>query len=159
MTENQPFDIKPDSEIISMQRSTISVPQDDNEGDYVSRMLSRKASQSPVSRSGKRRAISCTTTTTTTTKWDGITSAENSDSENRPVVTDESDLAMVDRLGSPTRPKTPKTYQSGNGIGSLSIGKRSSPIRRSTEGKTNVRKTSGRVGSVGSQPVRAHKAS
>jgi cell division cycle 14 len=159
MTENQPFDIKPDSEIISMQRSTMSMAQDGNDSDYVSRMLSRKASQSPVSRSGKRRAISCTTTTTTTTKWDGLTSAENSDNENRPIVDTELDLAMSERLASPTRPKTPKSYQSGNGMGSLSVGKRSSPARRSTEGKTSVRKTSGRVGSVGAQPVRAHKAS
>ena len=79
VTENTPFNIKPDSEVVSMQRSTKSYKEDDNEADYALRMLSRKASQSPVSRSGKRRAISCTTTTTTTTKWDGLTSAENSD--------------------------------------------------------------------------------
>ncbi len=157
MTENQPFDIKPDSEVVSMQRSTISVPAD--EAEYLPRVLSRKASQSPVSRSGKRRAISCTTTTTTTTKWDGLTSAENSDNENRPAIMEELDLPLNDRMASPSRPKTPKTYQSGNGMGSLSIGKRSSAIRRSTEGRTHVRKTSGRVGSVGSQAVRAHKAS
>ena len=157
MTENQPFDIKPDSEVVSMQRSTVSLPQDDGEEDYALRMLSRKASQSPVSRSGKRRAISCTTTTTTTTKWDGLTSAENSDLENRPAVVEELDLPMADPLTSPTRPKTPSTYKSGHG--GLSIGKRSSPIRRSTDGKTGVRKTSGRVGSVGTQPVSAHKSS
>ena len=159
MSENQPFNIKPDSEVVTMQRSTASVKQDDSEEDYALRMLTRKASQSPVSRSGKRRAISCTTTTTTTTKWDGLTSAENSDVENRPTIAEELDLPMADHLASPTRPKTPNGNKSGNGIGSLSIGKRSSPIRRSTEGKTNVRKTSGRVGSVGSQDVRPHKAS
>ncbi|KAK3052309.1 cell division control protein 14 [Extremus antarcticus] len=152
MTENQPFDIKPDTEIISMQRSTIK----DEEADATLRTLGRKASQSPVSRSGKRRAISCTTTTTTTTKWDGLTSAENSDNENRPAIVEE---LMADSLVSPSRPKTPSVQKSGNGMSSLSIGKRSSPIRRSTEGKTSVRKTSGRVGSVGSQAVRAHKAS
>ena len=157
MTENQPFDIKPDSEVVSMQRSTKHVNPDESEDDYALRMLSRKASQSPVSRSGKRRAISCTTTTTTTTKWNGPTSAENSDLENRPGVVQELDLPMADQ--SPSRPKTPSNRKSGNGVGSLSIGKRSSPIRRSTEGKTNVRKTSGRVGSVGAQVVRAQKPS
>lgn len=158
VTENTPFDIKPDSEVVSMQRSTKSYKEDDGEADYAIRMLSRKASHSPVSRSGKRRAISCTTTTTTTTKWDGLTSAENSDAENRPVSAEGVDFDMLDRQASPTRPKTPST-KSGNGMGSLSVGKRSSPVRRSTEGKTSVRKTSGRVGSVGSQPRAAHKAS
>ena len=159
MTENQPFDLKPDSEIVSMQRSTISANPEDSEDDRALRMLSRKASQSPQSRSGKRRAISCTTTTTTTTKWDGLTSAENSDLDSRQAVVEELDLPMADRLASPTRPKTPSNRKSGNGIGGLSIGKRSSPTRRSTEGKTNVRKTSGRIGSVGAQAVRPYQAS
>lgn len=156
MTENQPFDIKPDTEVVSMQRSTVK----DGEEDYALRMLSRKASQSPVSRSGKRRAISCTTTTTTTTKWDGLTSAENSDAENRPAIVEDLDLpTAADRYNnSPTRPRTPSS-KSGNGMGSLSVGKRSSPVRRSTEGKTSVRKTSGRVGSVGTQVVRPQKSS
>ena len=159
MTENQPFDIKPDTEIVSMQRSTVNVDPAETEGDYALRMLSRKASQSPVSRSGKRRAISCTTTTTTTTKWDGLTSAENSDAENRPSIAEELDMPAIDQFGSPTRPKTPGNQKSGSGHSSLSVGKRSSPIRRSTEGKTSVRKTSGRVGSMGAQAVRPHKAS
>lgn len=155
MTENQPFDIKPETEIITMQRSvTGTVDSAESEEEYALRMLSRKASQSPVSRSGKRRAVSCTTTTTTTTKWDVPT--DGSDSENRLI--EELDRPMTDRTASPSRPKTPGT-KSGSGIGSLSIGKRSSPSRRSTEGKTSVRKTSGRVGSVSSQGMRAHKAS
>lgn len=158
MTENQPFDIKPDTEIVSMQRSTISANPEESEEANALRVLSRKASQSPVSRSGKRRAISCTTTTTTTTQWDGLTSAENSDAENRPAGADVLDL-MGDRSASPTRPKTPSNRKSGSGVGGLSVGKRSSPIRRSTEGKTNVRKTSGRVGSVGTQAARSHKVS
>lgn len=154
MTENQPFDIKPDSEIVSMQRSKISDPNESEE-EYALRMLSRKASQSPVSRSGKRRAVSCTTTTTTTTKWDVPT--DGSDAENRPATVEE--LPCNDRLASPTRPKTPGA-RSGSGVGTLSVGKRSSPIRRSTEGKTSVRKTSGRVGSVGgAQGLRAQKSS
>ncbi|KAK5116985.1 hypothetical protein LTR62_006706 [Meristemomyces frigidus] len=158
MTENQPFDIKPDSEVITMQRSTATVAATESETDRALRMMSRKASQSPVSRSGKRRAVSCTTTTTTTTKWDVPT--DGSDVENmRPEPIDELDTAMTDRLTSPSRPKTPATVKSGNGVGALSVGKRSSPSRRSTEGKTHVRKTSGRVGSVGTQAVKAHKVS
>lgn len=155
MTENQqPFGIKPDTEIVSMQRSTLSVDPNDTTEDYALRMLGRKASQSPASRSGKRRAISCTTTTTTTTQWDGLTSAENSDAENRPASVE----GLLD-AASPSRTKTPSQRKSGNGIGSLSISKRSSPSRRSTDGKTSVRKTSGRVGSVGASVVRPHKAS
>ena len=47
------------------------------------------------------------------------------------------------------RPKTPGSTKS-SGKGDISIGKtRASPARRSTDGKTGVRKTSGRVGSIG----------
>ncbi|KAK4556898.1 cell division control protein 14 [Recurvomyces mirabilis] len=158
MTENQPFNIKPDSEVVTMQRSNMTADASESENDRALRMMWRKASQSPVSRSGKRRAVSCTTTTTTTTKWDVPT--DGSDAENmQPTLIEELDTAMTDRLTSPSRPKTPATVKSGNGMGTLSVGKRSSPSRRSTEGKTNVRKTSGRVGSVGTQIVKAHKAS
>lgn len=147
MTENQPFNVLDDS-------TNGTIDPAESEEERALRALSRKTSQSPVSRSGKRRAVSCTTTTTTTTKWDVPT---DSDVENRPEIVDEEDLPMSERLASPSRPKTPST-KSGNGIGSLSVGKRSSPIRRSTEGKTSVRKTSGRVGSVGTQVSRAQKS-
>ena len=158
MTENRPVDIRPETEVVRSEK--MPKDADENDEDYAVRMLTsggHKASQSPISRSGKRRAVSCTTTTTTTTKWDVPT--DNSDSENNlPARIEELDMPMDDRMNSPTRPKTP-SVKSGNGMGALSVGKRSSPSRRSTEGKTNVRKTSGRVGSVGTQSVRAHKAS
>jgi cell division cycle 14 len=154
MTENQPFDVKPDSGSVSVQRTRVARPNE-SEDEYALRMLARKASQSPVSRSGKRRAVSCTTTTTTTTKWDVPT--DNSDSENRPETVDEMEVAPVG--ATPSHARTPGA-RSGSGVGSLSIGKRSSPIRRSTEGKTSVRKTSGRIGSVGGpQALRAQKSS
>ncbi|SMQ46166.1 unnamed protein product [Zymoseptoria tritici ST99CH_3D1] len=154
MTENQPFDVKPDSGSVSVQRTRVARPNE-SEDEYALRMLARKASQSPVSRSGKRRAVSCTTTTTTTTKWDVPT--DTSDSENRPETVDEMETAPV--AATPSRARTPGV-RSGSGVGSLSVGKRSSPIRRSTEGKTSVRKTSGRVGSVGGpQALRAQKSS
>ena len=158
LRENQPLDIKPDSEIVSMQRSKVNLGEDDNDADTALRMLGHKSSQSPMSRSGKRRAISCTTTTTTTTKWDGLTSDETSDAENRLRSAEAvPDMPMLENQPSPSRHKTP--CRSGSGVANLSIGKRSSPLRRSTEGKTSVRKTSGRVGSVGTQPARPHRAS
>lgn len=152
MTENQPFARRSDAEIVnSSTRSRAPKDANETEEEYALRMLSRKASQSPVSRSAaKRRAVSCTTTTTTTTKWEAP--SDTSDGENRPGSGDE--LAGITSPSKP--PKTPSA-KSGSGVGTLSVGKRSSPSRRSTEGKTSVRKTSGRVGSVGT--VRAHKAS
>lgn len=160
MVENQPFDIKPESEVITMQRSKMNLDDSASEEEQAMRALAtRKTShspmsrQSPVSRSGKRRAISCTTTTTTTTKWDGLT--DTSDGENKAIV-DDADLPMLDRMSSPTRPKTPKA-RSGSGVGTLSVGKRSSPSRRSQDG---VRKTSGRTGSMGTQALgRSQKTS
>lgn len=152
--ENEPFEIRPDTEIVSVQRTTID--ESASEEEYAVRMLTstRKpsaspGSRSPVSRSGKRRAVSCTTTTTTMTKWD----MEGSDVENRLAVGGhDSKLAQIsENAAAARRPKTPSTKTStGNGASTLSVGKRSSPLRRSTEGKTSVRKTSGRVGSHGS---------
>lgn len=155
ISENKPFDIKAEAEAVSPQRDSLSAP-DDSEEEQLLRLLSRKTSQSPISRSGKRRAVSCTTTTTTTTKWEVPT--DGSDAENQPQGIDEFDARMDECLTSPTRPKTPTT-KSGSGIGSLSVGKRSSPLRRSTDGKTSVRKTSGRIGSASSQTLRALKSS
>jgi cell division cycle 14 len=121
-SENEPF-VRPDSEVTTMHR--VSQNESESEEEYQLRMLSRRLSRSP---DAKRRAISCTTTMTTTTTY--IPGAE-SDVENQ----------------SPLRPKTPGSSKSGNG--SLSMGKtRASPKRSSTEGKTSVRKTSGRVGSL-----------
>ncbi|GAB7353735.1 hypothetical protein MBLNU459_g4132t1 [Dothideomycetes sp. NU459] len=152
-TENEPFDVRPDTEIVSMQR-TIMGESESEEEIAAMRMLtsSRKPSQSPVSRSGKRRAVSCTTTTTTMTKWD----MEGSDIENRGSSGDlAAKLAEIsETAGSTRRPKTPSS-KSGSGVGGISVGKRSSPLRRSTEGKTSVRKTSGRVGSVGTNATRS----
>jgi cell division cycle 14 len=156
MMENQPFDAAPTSEVVQVQRSTVSVSQDDSEEEQLLRLLGRKSSLSPASRSGKRRAVSCTTTTTTTTKWDVPT--DGSDVENQLQGLDELDLPMDEYAASPTRPKTPSS-KPGNGIGSINVGKRSSPLRRSTDGKTSVRKTSGRIGSASGQTLRMQKSS
>lgn len=63
--ENEPFDILPDTEIVSMERH---IHHDDNgdvsEDELQVHMLMRRASRSPASSvREKRRAISCTTTT------------------------------------------------------------------------------------------------
>jgi cell division cycle 14 len=132
--ENEPF-VKPDTDIVSIQRSTQG--ESESEEEFLLRMLARRTtSRSPNSKE-KRRAVSCTTmtSTTTTTAW-GVPGGD-SDVENKGITG--------------TRPKTPARDKSvGNGRGDISVGKaRSSPARRSTEGKNGVRKTSGRVGSVG----------
>ncbi|KAF2214975.1 hypothetical protein CERZMDRAFT_66210 [Cercospora zeae-maydis SCOH1-5] len=147
MTENQPLNLKAESDSVSTSRTRGA---NETEEEYALRMLSRKASHSPANRSSaKRRAVSCTTTTTTTTKWEAP--SDTSDGENRPGSGDE--LAGITSPSKP--PRTPA--RSGSGVGTLSVSKRSSPVRRSTESKSAVRKTSGRVGSVGT--VRGHKAS
>ncbi|OCL01145.1 phosphatases II [Cenococcum geophilum 1.58] len=132
--ENEPF-VKPDTEIVSIQRSTQG--ESESEEEFLLRMLARRtASRSPNSKE-KRRAVSCTTmtSTTTTTAW-GVPGGD-SDVENKGITG--------------ARPKTPARDKSvGSGRGDISVGKaRSSPARRSTESKNGVRKTSGRVGSVG----------
>ncbi|KAF4552630.1 Tyrosine-protein phosphatase cdcA-like protein [Elsinoe fawcettii] len=138
--------IRRSNESTSLQRSVLV--EDESEDDVAMQLLSSTArhnSRSPVSRSGKRRAVSCTTTTMTTTKWD----VEGSDIENQDVLMEqEIDISA----GKEKRNKTP-SGKAGSGIGAL-MGKRNSPARRSTEGKTSVRKTSGRVGSVGTREVR-----
>ncbi|GAM85947.1 hypothetical protein ANO11243_039570 [Dothideomycetidae sp. 11243] len=139
----------------SLQQSTLH-EEDESEEDYAMQLLSsaisRQASRSPQSRSGKRRAVSCTTTTMTTTKWD----VDGSDIENQEILMDGDDLSESQSGLRDRKPKTPSA-KSGSGIGSLLVNKRS-PSRRSTEGKTSVRKTSGRVGSVGSVNTRSRGA-
>lgn len=144
-TENMP--LAPDTEIVSMSRHTRG--ESESEEEFQLRMLARRSSRSPSARSpasnkgdAKRRAVSCTTTTTTTfsESWldDNMSDVENCRPEDQ----------LVGAV-SPA-PKTPGKEKSAKGEG-LGVGKRGSPLRRSTEGK--VRKTSGRVGSVGSGTV------
>ena len=126
------------TEIVAMHRQ--SQGGSESEEEWQLRMLARRSSsRSPVAR--EKRAVSCTTTTTTTTSYSLRNDAE-SDVENRTATP-------------PQRPKTPASTKSGSGAGSLGVAKvRVSPKRNSdkTPGlkdSTGVRKTSGRVGSVG----------
>lgn len=112
---------------------------DETDEEYHLRQIARKsASRSPAFKD--RRAVSMTTTTTTSThtswNYDPASDAENT-------------------APNGARPKTPSRQKSGNGNGSISVGKvRASPARRNTESKSGVRKTSGRVGSVGNSIAR-----
>ena len=128
--ENEPF-ARPDAEAMATHR--IVRGESESEEEYQLRLLARRnASRTPRSNE-KRRAISCTTTTTTTTTAWAAPGAD-SDIENRGA-----------RDGSPTRGKS-----HGSGKGEIAVGKtRASPSRRSTDSKSGVRKTSGRVGSLG----------
>ena len=137
-TENEPFN-KPDTEIVSMHRSSHGGPgESESEEEFQLRMLARRPSRSPGARSSsarspqgkdKKRSVSCTTTTTTVKSTKQFYPDGESDIENH---------------GS-DRPKTPGHSKSGSGAGALSIGKQRSPSRKASGG---VRKTSGRVGSV-----------
>ncbi|KAF2005546.1 tyrosine-protein phosphatase CDC14 [Amniculicola lignicola CBS 123094] len=137
--ENEPF-VKPDSEIASMQKLT-QLDSETEEEFHFRMMMAKRSSRSPNALD-KRRAISCTTTTSTTiTSWGGP----------------ETDVENMAPLAAGARPKTPARDKSGSGRGDISVGKtRASPTRRSTtETKSGVRKTSGRVGSVGNSALRA----
>ena len=127
--ENEPF-VQPDTEIVQMRRMTNGDISESEAEEWQMRVLSAKrASRSPSS-SSKRRAVSCTTTTTTMTKWDVASESEG----------------VENQEASPTKPRSARTKEgrSGSGAGSLTVGK-----KRESPGRDGVRKTSGRVGSVG----------
>lgn len=122
--ENEPL-VEPDTEIISIQRHRQEGSESEEE--FQLRMLNRRSSRSP-SGNNKKRAVSCVTTTTTKTEWN-IPGGE---------IPTQSPIA-----------KAPLSSRSGNGVTSLSVPKRTSPLRKSSESRGAIRKTSGRVASVG----------
>lgn len=138
--ENEPF--TKTERITEMSRY-----EGETDEEYHLRQIARKTtSRSPVAkdRERERRAVSMTTTKTsmTSTTW---TSYGESDAENTAPAG--------------AHPKTPSREKSVSGHGGLSVTKvRGSPTRRSTESKGGVRKTSGRVGSVGSSMARTKPA-
>jgi cell division cycle 14 len=130
--ENEPF-----------EQTVTEITRIDGESDedYHLRALmikrNRSASRSPQMKD-KRRAVTTSAITTMTQTVSTITWP----------ITGESDTENTAPSGA--RPKTPARDKSGSGRGDISVGKiRASPSRRSTENKNGVRKTSGRVGSVG----------
>jgi cell division cycle 14 len=130
--------------------------ENETEEEWQMRMIRRTSSRSPGT-SDKRRAISYTTTTTTTTFGtvdDDLAAGIMSDVENWGT-----DIYVGEKA---SRPKTPASTKSGSGSGTLGITKiRGSPLRRSAESRGEksggVRKTSGRVGSVGAIGVARSK--
>jgi cell division cycle 14 len=130
--ENEPF--TKSTEV----RAEITRYDGESDEEYHMRQIARRTStrsptRSPVLKDKQRRAFSTTSVIQTSITHTSFGFGDGSDVENTAPLS--------------SRPKTPKD-KSGSGI---SVGKvRSSPARRSTEGKTSVRKTSGRVGSVGS---------
>jgi cell division cycle 14 len=135
--ENEPF---------TRSERVTEISRYDGETDeefHLRQIARRTTSRSPVLKDRDRRAVSMTTTKTTmTSTW---TTYGESDAENTAPG------AM--------NPKTPSREKSGSGHGSISVGKiRGSPSRRNPEAKSGVRKTSGRVGSIGSSASRALSA-
>jgi cell division cycle 14 len=141
--ENEPF-IRPDNEVVTISRHIRG--DSESEEEFQLRMLARRASRSPVALD-KRRAVSCTSTTTITKTREWSTSLASAGAESD----------VENRVSG--RPKTP-ARNSGSGKGDIPMSKlRSSPSRRSGEvkGAVSVRKTSGRVGSLGTVSAAAKK--
>lgn len=144
---------KPDKEIVEMisHRNGDCHADGDIEEEWELRMLSRQTtSRSPQSNSSeRRRAVSHSTITTTHTSL----SIAGDKLDQRPVADVENWIQEPQAAEKVPRPRTPGVSKSGSGSGTLGISKmRGSPLRRSAESrdvKSGVRKTSGRVGSVG----------
>jgi cell division cycle 14 len=128
--ENEPF-TKATTEIIT--RYDGESDEEFHMRQIARRTSSRSPTRSPVLKDKQRRAFSTTSVIQTSFTHTSFGFGDGSDAENTAPLS--------------SRPKTPKE-KSGSGISVVKV--RSSPARRSTEGKTSVRKTSGRVGSVGS---------
>jgi cell division cycle 14 len=140
--ENEPF-TKTTTEV----RGEISRFEGESEEEYHLRQIARRTNsrsptRSPTAKDKQRRAFSTTSVVQTSVTHTSFGFGEESDAEN-----------TAPAVGG--RPKTPKE-KSASGNGSISVGKiRSSPARRSVDSKSGVRKTSGRVGSIGSSLVRS----
>lgn len=143
---------EPDREVVEMHahRRSQSQRESESEEEWQMRMVSRRTSSKSPTSHDRKRAISYTTTTTTTRYGsvdDEMAAGIMSDVENWGYDTHLSEKGP--------RPKTPAGSKScsGSGSGTLGMAKiRGSPLRRSAESretKAGVRKTSGRVGSVG----------
>ena len=119
-----------------------------NEGEWELKLLSRRASSHSPASEKNIRTISYSTTMTTTEEC-RVTNETTAETENwvheRPATEKVS------------RPKTPASTKSGNGSGTLGVNKiRASPAKRTGESREvrgGIRKTSGRVGSVGTSGV------
>ena len=146
-------DEPPAHEIVEMRSHRRSQGQGDSESEeeWQLRMLSRRTSSRSPQSSDKKRAISYTTTTTTT-RYSNL--GEDDGGEGGMAMSDVENWGpgaggmMV--VGEEKREKG-SAGKSGSGSGTLGVAKMRASPRRSAESreKSGVRKTSGRIGSVG----------
>ena len=146
------------NEFIELRRHRQSQGQgeEESEEEWQMRLLSRRTSSKSPTNSEKKRAISYTTTTTTTETRYSTDTGEN-------IMSDIENWGQDSQVGDKaSRPKTPGSTKSGSGSGTIGVNKiRGSPTRRSAtsgETKAGIRKTSGRVGSVGATAVARSKS-
>jgi cell division cycle 14 len=143
INENEPF-----TKTVTEVKAELTRFEGESDEEFHLRQIARRTSsrspaRSPTLKDKQRRAFSTTSVVQTSVTHTSFGFGEESDAEN---------TAPAGATGG--RPKTPKE-KSGSGIGSISVGKvRSSPARRSTDGKTGIRKTSGRVGSISNSNIR-----
>lgn len=142
---------KPENESIEM-RSLQRKPTPrghGNDEEWELRMVGRRTSSHSPASGEKTRTISYSTTMTTT---EGCRVTDENDAQNTVPGAEEwvQERPVVEKT---SKPKTPASNKSGNGSGTIGINKvRASPAKRggeSRELKGGIRKTSGRVGSVG----------
>ena len=141
---------KPENEITEIRRPQRHPTPSGygKEGEWELKLLSQRASSHSPASEKNIRTISYSTTMTTTEEC-RVTNETTAETENwvheRPAVEKVS------------RPKTTASIKSGNGSGTLGVNKiRASPAKRSGESREvrgGIRKTSGRVGSVGTSGV------
>ena len=151
---------KPANEVIEMRshRQSQGQGESESEEEWQLRLMSRRtSSKSPIS-SDKKRAVSYTTTTTTSTRFSTL-----GDDMGENVMSDVENWGQEMQMGDKApRPKTPGSTKSGSGSGTIGVGKvRGSPLRKSAdsrENKAGIRKTSGRVGSVGAATLGRSKS-
>jgi cell division cycle 14 len=138
--ENEPF-IKTTTEVKAiLTRFDGETDEEFHLRQIARRTSSRSPARSPALKERQRRAFSTTSVVETSVTHTSFGFGEESDAENTAPAG--------------ARPKTPRD-KSGSGNGNISVGKiRASPSRRSTDGKSGVRKTSGRVGSIGNSIMR-----
>ena len=142
---------KPENEIVEARSHRQNPGQGASGGgeDWEMRMVSRQTSSGSPVVGETTRTVSYSTSMTTNEKY-----SPAKENASQPLYSDIENCGQTQTsVERPSQPKGPVSSRSGNGSGTLGISKmRSSPVRKSAESrevKGGVRKTSGRVGSVG----------
>lgn len=142
---------KPENEIVEARshRQNPGQGASGGEEEWEMRMVSRQTSSGSPVVGETTRTVSYTTSMTRNEKYSAA--KENA---SQPLYSDIENCGQTQTsVERASQPKGPVSSRSGNGSGTLGISKmRSSPVRKSAESrevKGGVRKTSGRVGSVG----------